>query len=44
MTWGMWGSAIRGVSDFVSRYQFVELEFNIMEAGTDMGTGSLLIA
>ena len=33
MTWGMWGTTLRGLADFVERWEFRDLDFDITEFG-----------
>ena len=40
MTWGMWKDAIRGVVEFITYYQFLDMDFNITQARV-VGTGVL---
>ena len=40
MTWGMWGTTLRGLADFVERWEFRDLDFEITEFGLIGLTGS----
>ena len=31
MTWGMWGTTLRGLADFVERWEFRDLDFEVRE-------------
>ena len=31
MTWGMWGTTLRGLAEFVERWEFVDLDFEVRE-------------
>ena len=33
MTWGMWGTTLRGLADFVERWEFRDLDFDVTEFG-----------
>ena len=43
MTWTMWETALRGIVDFLERYEYVEVEFDIGQTGLEqfLGTGVL---
>lgn len=41
MTWDMWDEAILGMAEFVTHYQFLDMDFDIVEAGGVVGTGLL---
>lgn len=41
MTWGMWDKAIYNMAEFVTHYQFLDMDFDIVEAGVVVGTGIL---
>ena len=43
MTWGMWKNAIRGIVEFVTYYQFLDMDFDIMQSGSMVGTGILTL-
>lgn len=40
ITWEKWGAAIRGITDFLTDYQFVDLDFYI----SDEDAGGAVIA
>ena len=44
MTWGMWGTTLRGLADFVERWEFRDLDFEATEFGLIgvAGTGMLV--
>ncbi len=33
MTWRKWETALRGIADFVERYEYVDMEFDVGEMG-----------
>ena len=42
ITWAQWGAAVRGITDFVNKYAFVDLDFYILDdesAGRMIGGG-----
>ena len=41
MTWEMWEEAIRGITGFVTHYQFLDMDFDIVEATAVVGRGTL---
>ncbi len=41
MTWEMWEEAIRGIAEFVTHYQFLDMDFDIVQAMRVVGTGTL---
>ncbi len=43
MTWRKWETALRGITDFVERYEYVDMEFDVREMGQRqyIGTGVL---
>lgn len=41
MTWEMWDQAIWSMTEFVTRYQFLDMDFDIVEAREFVGTGFL---
>ena len=43
LTWRVWEAALRGIVDFVERYEYVEMEFDIGQIGLEQsfGTGVL---
>lgn len=43
MTWGMWNAAIRGMAEFVTHYQFLDMDFDVMQPGSVVGTGYLTV-
>lgn len=45
MTWGMWKEAITGIGHFVTHYQFLDMDFDIVQTRTRtvMGTGILTV-
>lgn len=43
MTWGMLGTTIKGISDFVSDWEFVDFDFEIQELGYSSNVGSGLL-
>ena len=44
MTWGMWGTTLRGLLHFVERWEFVVVEFGITELGyMDLVGSGLLV-
>ena len=43
LTWGMWGSALKGLMDFVERFEFVDLDFEIIERYISEVVGSGLL-
>ena len=44
MTWGMWGTTLRGLADFVERWEFRDLDFEIREFGLTGLVGSGVLA
>ncbi|KAL2048843.1 hypothetical protein ABVK25_010901 [Lepraria finkii] len=46
MTWAMWGNTVRGVTDFLTRWSFVEVNFEVYVIGYQgtMAEGRLMIA
>ena len=40
MTWGMWGTTLRGLADFVERWEFRDLDFEATEFGLTGVAGS----
>ena len=43
MTWGMWKETITGIGHFVTHYQFLDMDFDIVQTGTMVGTGILTV-
>lgn len=43
MTWGIWYEAVRGIAQFVTHYQFLDMDFDIVQAGSVVGTGILTV-
>ena len=43
MTWGMWREAIKAISEFVTFYQFLDMDFDIVRPGSVLGTGILTV-
>lgn len=43
MTWGMWGTTLRGLSDFVEAWEFVDFDFEVRETGFRGVVGSGLL-
>ena len=43
MTWRVWETALRAIADFVERYEYVEMEFDVGQKGMTQywGTGVL---
>lgn len=43
MTWKVWETALRGIADFVERYEYVDLDFDVGQIGMErfFGTGVL---
>lgn len=41
MTWEMWDKAISSMAEFVTHYQFLDMDFDIVEARVVVGTGFL---
>ena len=41
MTWGMWEEAIKGVTEFVSYYEALDLDFDIIQTREVIGKGTL---
>ena len=41
MTWSMWGEAVRGITEFVTYYQFLDMDFDIVQARSVVGKGVL---
>ena len=43
MTWKVWESALLGIADFVGRYEFVDMDFDVGQRGGEAlyGTGVL---
>lgn len=43
MTWRVWESALRGLADFVERYEYVDMEFDVGQSVWEQyyGTGVL---
>lgn len=44
MTWGMFGTTVRGLSEFVERWAFVDFDFEVQELGYGGFVGSGLLA
>lgn len=44
ITWTKWGAAIRGITDFMTRFEFVDLDYYILddEAGGEVIGGGLV--
>ncbi len=43
MTWGMWGTTLRGLGDFVERWEYVDFDFEVREMGYAGVVGSGLL-
>lgn len=43
MTWGMWGTTLQGLTDFVERWEPVDLDFEVMVSGIVGVVGSGLL-
>ena len=43
MTWEMWEDAITGITEFVTHYQFLDMDFDIFRFRMVVGTGVLTI-
>lgn len=43
MTWGMWGTTLRGLAEFVERWEFVDLDFEVRESRVTGVVGSGLL-
>jgi hypothetical protein len=44
MTWGMFGTTVKGLTDFVHEWEYVELYFVVQERGLGVvGKGTLLL-
>ena len=43
MTWRLWESALRGIVDFLARYEYIDMAFDIGQTGVEefLGTGVL---
>lgn len=43
MTWKVWGTALQGITDFVERYEYVDMDFDVGQTGLEQffGTGVL---
>lgn len=43
MTWKVWGTALQGIVDFLERYEYVDMEFDVGKTGLEQfwGTGAL---
>lgn len=43
MTWKLWEAALQGIAEFVERYEYVDMEFDIGQTGAEQlfGTGVL---
>lgn len=43
MTWRLWETALRGIMDFLERYEYVDMEFDVGQVGFEriFGTGAL---
>ena len=43
MTWKVWEMALQGIADFVERYEYVDMDFDVGKTGTErfFGTGVL---
>lgn len=43
MTWKIWEGALQGITEFVERYEYVDLEFDVGLQGEEaiLGTGVL---
>ena len=43
MTWKVWETAVRGIADFVERYEYVDMDFDVGQMGMEQvfGTGVL---
>ena len=41
MTWDMWEEAIRGVTEFVTYYEALDMDFDIIQSRVVMGKGTL---
>lgn len=42
-TWGMCGTAIRGITDFVTTYGYIDMDFYILENGFTVGGGLVTV-
>ena len=43
MTWGMWEQAIKGITEFVTHYRFLDMDFDVVQVGLAVGTGILTV-
>ena len=43
MTWEMWEEAITGITEFVTHYQFLDMDFDILRVRLVVGTGFLTV-
>ena len=43
MTWGMLMETVRGIAEFVTHYQFLDMDFDVVQTGLVMGTGILTV-
>lgn len=43
MTWGMWKEAIRAIAQFVTHYQSLDMDFDVVQARLVVGTGVLTV-
>ncbi|KAL9068759.1 MAG: hypothetical protein Q9161_005962 [Pseudevernia consocians] len=43
MTWGMWKEAVKDIAEFVTHYQFLDMDFDVVQAGLMVGTGILTV-
>lgn len=43
MTWGIWGTTLRGLADFVEQWEFVDMDFQVRELGIVEVVGSGLL-
>ena len=43
MTWRVWQTALEGIADFLERYEYVDMEFDVGQTGLEkfLGTGVL---
>ena len=43
MTWRIWETALRGIVEFLERYEYIDMEFDIGQSGVEefLGTGVL---
>ena len=41
LTWGMWKEAITGIAEFVTHYEFLDMDFDIVQARLVVATGIL---